>query len=115
MGRKHTIPYALYRAHGFISPFLAKDTGFSGDDLELLFESLTDLFKFDRSAARGEMAVRGLHVFEHDSGLGGAPSHKLFDLIRVNCPPLARSFTQCSVTVPTPEQIPAGVSLRQIV
>ncbi len=115
MGRKHTIPYALYRAHGFISPFLAKDTGFSETDLELLFEALSKLFELDRSAARGEMAVRGLYVFEHESGLGAAPSHKLFDLIHISCPPVARSFAECSVSVPGPEEVPAGVSLRRVV
>ena len=114
MGRKHTIPYALYRAHGFVSPFLAKDTGFSETDLKLLFEALGNLFELDRSASRGEMAVRGLYVFEHESGLGAAPAHKLFDLIHVSCPPLARTFGECTVTAPEGGEIPAGVSLRQV-
>jgi CRISPR-associated protein Csd2 len=84
MGRKHTVPYGLYRAHGFVSAFLAKQTGFSEDDLALLWQALGQMFDHDRSAARGEMATRGLYVFKHDSELGNAPAHKLFDLIQVN-------------------------------
>jgi CRISPR-associated protein Csd2 len=83
MGRKHTVPYGLYRSHGFVSAFLAKQTGFSEDDLALLWQALTQMFEHDRSAARGEMATRGLYVFKHDSELGNAPAHKLFDLIQV--------------------------------
>lgn len=84
MGRKHTVPYGLYRAHGFVSAFLAKQTGFSEEDLHLLWQALTQMFEHDRSAARGEMATRGLYVFKHDSELGNAPAHKLFDLVQVN-------------------------------
>ena len=83
MGRKATVPYALYRSHGFVSAFLAKQTGFSTDDLALLWESLAALFEHDRSAARGEMATRGLYVFEHASQLGNAPAHALFDRLTV--------------------------------
>lgn len=83
MGRKHTVPYGLYVAHGFVSAFLAKQTGFSKDDLELLWQAVTQMFEHDRSAARGEMATRGLYVFKHDSELGNAPAHQLFDLVRV--------------------------------
>jgi CRISPR-associated protein Csd2 len=83
MGRKHTVPYGLYRSHGFISAFLAKQTGFSEDDLALLWQALTQMFEHDRSAARGEMATRGLYVFKHDSELGNAAAHRLFDLIKV--------------------------------
>lgn len=72
MGRKFTIPYGLYRAHGFVSAHLAKQTGFGEEDLELLWQSLERMFEHDRSAARGEMATRGLYVFEHDSALGNA-------------------------------------------
>lgn len=78
MGRKHTIPYGLYVAHGFVSSHLAAQTGFSDDDLELLWESLANMFEHDRSAARGEMATRGLYVFKHDSQLGNAHAHSLF-------------------------------------
>lgn len=81
MGRKHTVPYGLYRAHGFISAHLATQTKFSDDDLALLWQSLIDMFDHDRSAARGEMATRGLYVFKHDSSLGNAPAHKLFERI----------------------------------
>jgi CRISPR-associated protein Csd2 len=83
MGRKHIVPYGLYRAHGFISAKLAERTGFSGGDLELLLEALQSMFEHDRSAARGEMASRKLVVFKHASALGNAPAHKLFDLVHV--------------------------------
>ena len=82
MGRKHTVPYGLYVAHGFVSSFLAKQTGFSEEDLELLWKSLENMFEHDRSAARGEMATRGLYVFKHDSELGNAHAHSLFARIQ---------------------------------
>jgi CRISPR-associated protein Csd2 len=83
MGRKHTVPYGLYRAHGFVSAFLAKQTGFDDDDLALLWQALENMFEHDRSAARGEMSTRGLYVFEHDSELGNAHAHALFDRLVV--------------------------------
>jgi CRISPR-associated protein Csd2 len=83
MGRKFTVPYGLYRAHGFISAHFAAQTQFGEDDLKLLWDALKNMFDHDHSAARGEMATRGLYVFKHDSHLGNAPAHKLFDLIRV--------------------------------
>lgn len=83
MGRKHTVPYGIYVAHGFISSFLAKQTGFDESDLELLWQALENMFEHDRSAARGEMATRGLFVFKHDSELGNAHAHALFDRIAV--------------------------------
>lgn len=83
MGRKHTVPYGLYMAHGFVSAFLAKQTGFGPDDLELLWQALEHMFEHDRSAARGEMSTRGLYVFEHASELGNAHAHALFDLVQV--------------------------------
>jgi CRISPR-associated protein Csd2 len=107
MGRKHTIPYALYRSHGFISPFLAKDTGFSLDDYRVLMEALTFMFEHDRSAARGEMSLRGLGIFEHESALGNAPAHQLFDSLRVEGPEIPRFFTEYSVHAPG--TLPAGV------
>jgi CRISPR-associated protein Csd2 len=113
MGRKHTIPYALYRAHAFVSPFLAKDTGFGNDDYNLLLEALVHMFEHDRSAARGEMSVRGLSVFEHESALGNAPAHQLFDLIRVSGKESPRSFTDYQVS--GPGTTPAGVSFRWVV
>lgn len=83
MGRKHTVPYGLYRAHGFVSAFLARQTGFDDADLALLWQALENMFEHDRSAARGEMATRGLYVFEHASELGNAHSHALFDRLSV--------------------------------
>lgn len=85
MGRKFTVPYGLYRMHGFINPFFAKQTGFGEEDLELLWESLANAFQFDQSAARpaGSMAARRLIVFEHDNELGKAPSHVLLEGVRV--------------------------------
>lgn len=106
MGRKFTIPYGLYRAHGFVSAHLAKQTGFGDDDLKLLWESLKNMFDHDRSAARGEMSTRGLYVFKHEGELGDAPAHSLFDLVEVkqNAPDTpARGFGDFTVTAP-----PAG-------
>lgn len=85
MGRKHIVPYGLYRAHGYVSACLAgKSTGFSDQDLDLLWNALAQMFDHDRSAARGEMAARRLIVFKHDSALGCAPAHRLFDRVTVN-------------------------------
>jgi CRISPR-associated protein Csd2 len=84
MGRKYIIPYALYRAEGFVSANLAqKSTGFSEEDLKLLWTAIINMFEHDRSAARGKMAVRELIVFKHDSALGNAPSYKLFEAVSV--------------------------------
>jgi CRISPR-associated protein Csd2 len=83
MGRKHIVPYALYRAHGFISANLAERSGFSDDDLELFWGALTNMFEHDRSAARGEMAARRLIVFKHKDKLGNAPAHKLFETVAI--------------------------------
>lgn len=83
MGRKYIVPYALYRAHGFISANLAAKTGFSDDDLAKLWQALQQMFEHDRSAARGEMAARKLIVFKHESPLGNQPAHKLFDAVKV--------------------------------
>lgn len=113
MGRKHTVPYGLYMAHGFVSSFLAKQTGFSDDDLELLWQALAQMFEHDRSAARGEMTTRGLYVFKHDSELGNAPAHALFERIRpklkqeVSVP---RSFEDYDVAVGE-AGLPSGVTL----
>lgn len=102
MGRKEIVPYALYRAHGFISPFLAEQTGFSDEDLELLFAALEQMFDHDRSAARGEMSTRKLLVFKHNSKLGSAPARKLFDCVNVmakNPVQPARSFADYEITI----------------
>lgn len=83
MGRKHIVPYGLYRAHGFISAKLTERTGFNDADLDLLFTALESMFEHDRSAARGEMATRKLIVFKHENALGNAPAHALFDRVKV--------------------------------
>ena len=83
MGRKFTVPYGLYRAHGFVSAPLAEQTGFSDDDLELLWKSLEQMFEHDHSAARGQMSARGLLLFKHDDRLGNAPAHTLFDRVAI--------------------------------
>lgn len=83
MGRKYIVPYALYRVHGFVSAKLAERTGFSEEDLDLLFEAVKSLFEHDRSAARGEMAARRLVVFRHDTALGRAAAHDLFERVTV--------------------------------
>ncbi len=85
MGRKFTVPYGLYQAYGFVNPFLAAQTGFSEEDLELFFTSLENAFQFDQSAARpaGSMAPRGLLVFKHENQLGKASSHSLFDRLKI--------------------------------
>ncbi|HNQ04602.1 MAG TPA: type I-C CRISPR-associated protein Cas7/Csd2 [Thiobacillaceae bacterium] len=117
MGRKHTVPYGLYMAHGFVSSFLAKQTGFGEDDLALLWQSLSQMFEHDRSAARGEMATRGLYVFKHDSELGNAPAHALFERIHpklkegVTAP---RSYGDYDVEIDTTD-LPAGVTLLKLV
>lgn len=104
MGRKFTVPYGLYRAHGFVNPFLAEQTGFGEGDLTLFWEALVAAFDFDQSAARpaGSMAVRALIVFEHDSQLGNAQSHALFDRVRIerrdgSKPP--RDFSDYKLTI----------------
>jgi CRISPR-associated protein Csd2 len=83
IGRKHTVAYGLYRSHGFVSASLAQKTGFSQDDLDLLWEAILNMFEHDRSAARGLMSTRHLVVFEHASKLGDAPAHALFERVRV--------------------------------
>ncbi len=83
MGRKFTVPYGLYRTHGFVSAPLADQTGFSDDDLELLWKALEQMFEHDRSAARGQMSARGLLIFKHDDRLGNASAHSLFDRVTI--------------------------------
>ncbi|HEY5048415.1 MAG TPA: type I-C CRISPR-associated protein Cas7/Csd2 [Rhizomicrobium sp.] len=130
MGRKHIVPYGLYRAHGFVSAPLAshpvKGTGFSTDDLELLFEALTNMFEHDRSAARGEMTTRKLVIFRHASALGNAHASDLFDRVKTwrlnrserheigdqrldNAPP-ARSFADYAISI-NRDKLPDGVEI----
>lgn len=115
MGRKAYIPYGLYRAHGFISAHLAKQTGFSEEDLKLFWNALQNMFDHDRSAARGEMAARKLLVFKHESELGNASAHKLFDLVNIErkdgSQGPARSFDDYKVTVGS---VPTGVELVEM-
>ncbi|MEO8407750.1 MAG: type I-C CRISPR-associated protein Cas7/Csd2 [Oxalobacteraceae bacterium] len=113
MGRKHTVPYGLYMAHGFVSSFLSKQTGFSEDDLELFWQALIQMFEHDHSAARGEMSTRGLYVFKHDLELGNAPAHSLFERIRVTRKEgvdVPRSFDDYEVMLQEAD-LPAGVTL----
>ncbi|MBQ6974163.1 MAG: type I-C CRISPR-associated protein Cas7/Csd2 [Oscillospiraceae bacterium] len=117
MGRKYIVPYALYRCEGYISANLArKATGFSEEDLSLLWEAILNMFEHDRSAARGKMAVRELIVFRHDSELGNAPAHKLFDLIRVEKKAgvaAPRGYADYTVTVDE-THLPQGVTCRRM-
>lgn len=129
MGRKHIVPYGLYRAHGFISANLAARTGFSDDDIAFLWEALKNMFEHDRSAACGEMAARKLFVFEHDNALGRAPAHELFDRVTIerlndgvayaigdrrldNAPP-ARRYADYVVTARR-DALPEGVTLHEL-
>lgn len=129
MGRKHIVPYGLYRAHGFVSAKLAERTGFSTDDLAFLWEALKNMFEHDRSAARGEMAARKLIAFEHSNALGNAQAHDLFDRVVVqrenggdpiplgdrrldNLPP-ARRFADYRVTVDR-AAAPDGVTIHEL-
>ena len=120
MGRKALVPYGLYRSHGYFNPFLAKMTGINQDDLQNLWEALSNLFEFDRSAARGQMAVQGLYVFSHENEKGNAPSHKLLELIKakkkadVEAP---RSINDYEITAPPEGPIAEfpGVILTRLV
>jgi CRISPR-associated protein Csd2 len=128
MGRKHIVPYGLYRAHGFVSAKLAGKTGFSDADLELLWDALGNMFEHDHSAARGEMSARDLIVFRHESALGNAPAHELFRRVEIqrvvdgvpvsleaarrnNAPP-ARRFEDYRVSVDE-RDLPADVTIER--
>ncbi|XDF34600.1 type I-C CRISPR-associated protein Cas7/Csd2 [Paracidovorax avenae] len=119
MGRKHIIPYGLYRAHGFVSAKLAERTGFSDADLELFWRALANMFEHDRSAARGEMAARKLIVFEHESAMGNAPAHVLFDAVKVvpaqsDADAAPRRFADYRVEV-NHAAVPQGVTVRELI
>lgn len=128
MGRKHIVPYGLYRVHGFINAKLAQKTGFNEKDLELLKEAIARMYDLDRSAARGEMSARRLIAFRHDSDLGNAPTHKLFERVSVmrtndgssvsigdkrsdNWPP-ARAFSDYDIKLDS-GGLPAGVTIEE--
>ena len=118
MGRKHIIPYGLYRAHGFVSAKLAERTGFSAEDLDLFWRALVNMFEHDRSAARGEMAARKLIVFEHESAMGNAPAHVLFDAVSVspadaNAEAPARRFADYRLHIDR-AAIPPGVRVNEL-
>lgn len=112
-GRKHTIAYGLYLAHGFINPVFADRTGFSSTDLEVLWSALRSMFDLDRSAARGLMATRGLYIFRHESRLGNAPANSLFDLVRIRLREgveTARAFSDYQITLPQAGELPPEVT-----
>lgn len=117
MGRKATIPYGLYVGYGFVSANLAKQTGFSEEDLDLFWEALKNMFDIDRSAARGLMSAQKLIVFKHDSELGNAPANKLFELVKIekkNSNVVPRSFFDYNVTIDT-EKLPQGVTIEELI
>ena len=116
MGRKNIVPYGLYVCYGFISANLAKQTGFSEEDLELFWAALKNMFDVDRSAARGLMSAQKLIVFKHNSPLGNAPANKLFDLVKVEkvCDGAPRSFSDYSVTIDK-AGLPANVTVEELI
>lgn len=116
MGRKATIPYGLYVCHGFISANLARQTGFSEEDLSIFWEALKNMFDVDRSAARGLMSAQKLIVFKHDSALGNAPANKLFDLVKIakKCEGAPRAFKDYNVSIEKAD-IPAGVTIEEMI
>lgn len=117
MGRKYIIPYGLYRCEGYVSANLArKTTGFSEDDLALLWEAILNMFEHDHSAARGNMAVRELIIFKHDSELGNAPAYKLFETISVSRKAdvqVGRSYSDYEVVVKE-AAVPKGVTVTRM-
>lgn len=117
MGRKNTVPYGIYKAFGFVSAHLAAQTGFSEEDLALLWRALEQMFEQDRSAARGLMSTRKLIVFEHSDALGNAAAHSLFDLVSVeliDATKPARNFSDYKVTIDKNRK-PEGITIHEIV
>lgn len=116
MGRKNIVPYGLYVCYGFISANLAKQTGFSEEDLALFWDALKNMFDVDRSAARGLMSAQKLIVFKHNSPLGNAPANKLFDLVKVEkvCDGAPRSFSDYTVTIDK-AGLPANVTVDELI
>ena len=110
MGRKNTVPYGLYRAHGFLSPPLARQTHFGQEDLAVLWEAIRQMFEHDRSAARGLMSLQELIVFEHASELGNAPAHKLFERVKVTRKDAAKPARDFADYVVEVAALPAGVT-----
>lgn len=116
MGRKYIVPYALYRVEGYVSANLArKTTGFSEEDLAMLWEAILNMFEHDRSAARGKMAVRDLIVFKHDSELGCAPAYKLFDAVKIDrVPDVENPRKYGDYIVAVDENLPQGVTCTRM-
>jgi CRISPR-associated protein Csd2 len=117
MGRKFTIPYGLYRASGFISAPLSRQTGFSEDDLSLFWDALKNMFEHDHSASRGMMTVCGLYVFRHDSSLGNAPAYELFERITMKLKEgidAPRDISDYTIQINT-DDLPTGVTLESMV
>ena len=116
MGRKAIVPYGLYRCSGFFNPHLAKSTGFNDEDLSIFWEALQGMWDIDRSASRGLMSLRGLYVFSHESALGKAPAHTLFERVQVKRKSdidVPRSFDDYQITIQGED--PDGVRLHKIV
>jgi len=114
LGRKHTIPYGLYVAHGYLNPFFAAKTGFTLEDMELVRKALVNLFELDRSAARGSMTARALVIFRHDCKLGNAQAQQLFESVRIEKKTgveSPRSFADYTITPPDASTLPKGVTL----
>jgi CRISPR-associated protein Csd2 len=130
MGRKHIVPYGLYRVHGFVNAMLAKKTGFGQADLDLVWRAMAGMYDLDRSAARGEMSARKLIAFKHETALGNAPAHKLFDRVTVNRAfegssvpvadrrshnwPPARAFTDYEIKLDE-ANLPPGITIEHII
>lgn len=115
MGRKNTVPYGLYRAHGFISPAFAGQTGFSAEDLALIWQALQNMFEHDRSAARGLMTTRALVVFKHESALGNARAADLFERVtaRRKSEEAPRAFSDYEVSV-REDALPSGIEIQRL-
>lgn len=117
MGRKALVPYGVYRSHGFFNPHFAKQTGADSEDLDLFWQALQQMWDLDRSSSRGMMACRGLYVFSHESPLGNAPAHVLFERVRASARPgvvAPRSFSDYTVEVDD-GALPEGVTLTRLV
>ncbi|HOO45915.1 MAG TPA: type I-C CRISPR-associated protein Cas7/Csd2, partial [Deltaproteobacteria bacterium] len=115
MGNKNIVPYALYAAKGYVSPAFAEKTGFTIQDLELLFEALQNMFEHDRSAARGQMETRALVVFKHDSKMGNVPAHTLFNRVKItrtgDADKPARDFSDYTVSID--DSLVQGVAIEK--
>lgn len=116
MGRKYSVPYALYVGYGYVSANLAAQSGFTEDDLALLWRGLENMFEDDRSSLRGQMVVRKIIIFKHNSKLGNAPASRLFDLVEVrpkNAATVARNYKDYEVTIDR-EAVPKGIKIIEI-